>query len=50
MMVFHAFTKNRNMNTVIARELFNQKLIFNASLHANVTTFEQTELNLLKKT
>ena len=50
MMVLHAFTKDRNMATVIARGLFNQELIFNASLHANVTTFEKTELNLLKKT
>ena len=37
------------MATVIARELFNQKLIFKASLHANVTTFEQTETELVEK-
>ena len=49
MMVLHVFTKNRNMATVIARELFDQKLIFNASLHANVTTFEQTETELVEK-
>ena len=41
--------KNRNMATVTARELFDQKLIFNASLHANVTTFEQTETELVEK-
>ena len=49
MMVLHVFTKNRNMTTVIARELFIKKLIFNASLHANVTTFEQTETELIEK-
>ena len=48
MMVLHVFTKNRNMATEIARELFNQKLIFNASIHANATTFEQTGTELIE--
>lgn len=49
MMALHIFTKNRNMATEMARELFNKKLIFNAFINDNVTTFEQTGTELIEK-
>ncbi len=49
MMTLQIIVKNKQIAKAIAHEMFNRKLIYNAIINENVTSFEQSGTELIEK-